>query len=212
MSDTFLLNIPHIQQPDGSSRCGAVCLEMLLDYLNMHVNQDDIWKSVSAKVDTPKPDCRINKMVLFCRSLGLDAVAVSVLFPINAIEMCLKQGIYPIVRYRSVANEGTWHFSLAVGFSSAGIHLNDPLSADENTIIDRRTLQMRMNPLRTQDCAPRMLLLIAPHGQQLDLLPVKTHVNGTFCPEYEPVFSCLASFKPTVLCAKHDLFIASTVP
>jgi len=214
--NSFLLDIPHIKQPDGSFRCGAVCLEMLLDYLGMHVDQEIIWRSVSAKVDTPSPDCRINKMVLFARSRGLDAVAVSALFPLKIVEACLPLGIFPIVRYRSAAYREGWHFSLAVGFSDAGIHLNDPLddaAVGKNKIVDRQTLQMRMNPFSSQQTSPpRMVVLIAPPGQKIDRLPVQMHVDGNRCTEYETVFSCISQFNPAVLCAKHDRFIASTVP
>jgi len=213
-NEPLLLNIPHIKQPENSYRCGAVCLEMLFDHLGMHVDQDVIWNAVSAKVDTPYKDCRINKMVLFARNHDLDAVAVSSLYPLKIVETCLQLGIYPILRYRPVSNSDCLHFSLAVGYSDAGIYLNDPLldaSEGKGRIIDRFTLQQRMNPLPNQNFAPRMVILIAPHGQELDMLPVKTHANGSYCTEHEPVFSCLSSFNPVVLCAKHDRFIASTI-
>lgn len=125
---SIVLDVPHVQQPEGTTWCGATCLSMIYSYFGVQVLQEEIWKCVRAFDPlTKRPNCHTYLMVQDAQKRGFKAIGISVESQLDLLPICLAERVIPIALWRTKANDLYGHYCVITGLDYKGIHMNDPL-------------------------------------------------------------------------------------
>mgnify|MGYP002530647482 CR=1 FL=1 len=209
----FIVDVPHVRQPKGSTQCGAACLAMVYRYFDQPIAVDEIWKNVKGKA--PKLDsevCMLNLMLCHAMKQGFIAHGVAVENPLDMIRACLPNDISVISLYTT--NAGVPHYSVISGYDDGCVYLNDP---NEPPSIGKR---------RRVGCQAFLRSIEPPTGSQIGLYPPflliarknTPLVSATvFCPAHSAlletmVFSALISFHPNLVCPDHSCWCCMIDP
>lgn len=195
-------NIPHIQQPVGSPRCGAACLQMIYQYYGIPFSLDKVWESVRQLSAKGYPYCSTYRMICDLRSHGLQAFGVAVNDVFQVIRECHANGIDVILGCQFEKNRAVGHWLVATRQTDKNVYVNDPAqnrSQGKDYVIKNSKLEDLMHP-NGDITADNTLILVTNKSVNLSDVEIQ-HDAHTSCIS---IFSCVLPHCWCIVCPDHD--------
>lgn len=158
--------IPYVKQSDPASgrTCGAACLSMVYGSFGVAVSQEEIWPNISKRNAFGSVASTTHLMARDAIERGFDAVVIQANHPLEALRVCLLNGIRVILNHRLDQKSPVGHYSVLANIDCADVILHDPLSGPSRQVGFAELLDMWRVGIPISETIGNVLIGIAPRN------------------------------------------------